>query len=197
MRIGLLGGTFNPVHRGHLLLAEGAKQILKLDQVLWIPARQSPHKAKGSSLASPKDRTAMVELAVRDHPDFKLSRIELERPSPSFTIDTVRQLQAQVKNRSVQWVFLIGSDIAPELTGWRQFDQLVKLVEFVAIPRPGNRSGLLPKGVREIPVKTLNISSSEIRKRIREGRPIRPFVPEAVCRYIEEHGLYRTKAGAG
>ena len=191
MRIGLLGGTFNPVHKGHLLLAEGAKRILKLDQVLWIPARQSPHKAKASALASPKDRAAMVELAIRDHPDFKLSRIELERPSPSYTIDTVRQLQAQVKGRSVIWFFLIGSDIARELPAWRQFDQLVKRVQFVAIPRPGYTGPLRPEGVKEISVKTINISSSEIRQRIRQKRPIRSFVPAPVCRYIEEHGLYR------
>ncbi len=197
MRIGLLGGTFNPVHKGHLLLAEGAKRILKLDQVLWIPARQSPRKEEADGLASPKDRAAMVEMAIRDHPDFKLSRIELERPAPSYTIDTIRQLQAQVKGRSVLWFLLIGSDIAPELPSWRQFDQLIKRVQFAVIPRPGHSSRVLPAGVKEIPVKTLNISSSEIRQRIREGRPIRSFVPEAVCRYIQERGLYRVPGGAG
>ena len=191
MRIGLLGGTFNPVHNGHLLLAEGAKQVLKLDQVLWIPARQAPHKAEVKGFASPRDRAIMVELAIRDHPDFKLSRIELERPPPSYTIDTIRQLQAQVKGRSVHWYFLIGSDTARELPSWREFGQLVKKLKFMAIPRPGHTSGVLPEGVREIPVKTVDISSSEIRQRIREGQSIRSFVPEAVCRYIEERRLYR------
>jgi len=133
----------------------------------------------------------MVELAIRGHPSFQLCRVELDRPPPSYTIDTVRQLQSELRDPEIVWYFLVGSDTALELPAWREFGRLSKLVEFVAIPRPGHPAGSLPDGVREIPVKTLEISSSEIRRWIREGRSIHSVVPEAVGRYIEEHRLYR------
>ena len=205
MKIGLLGGTFNPVHNGHLLLADGAEKFLKLDQVLWIPARIAPHKAEAAASrssfdsaqdersrgATAEDRAAMVELAIRDHPSFQLSRVELERPPPSYTIDTVRQIQSQLNDSKIELVFLVGSDTASELSGWRQFDRLSRLVRFAAVPRPGHPVGPLPGGVKEIPVKTLDISSSEIRQRIRQGQPVQSFLPEPVLRCIEEHQLYR------
>lgn len=207
MRLGLLGGTFDPVHNGHLALAEGAKQVLRLDQVLWIPARMAPQKAglgaAEDAHATPEDRAAMTELAIKDHPDFQLSRIELDRPAPSYTIDTVRQLKGQSGNPGNEWFFLLGADAAQGLSTWCQIDELLRLVQFVVIPRPvslapgrgGPRPGepkiALPAGVREIHVKTPDLSASEIRRRIQEGRSIEGLVPEPVHRYIEEHRLYR------
>ncbi|MBI3615479.1 MAG: nicotinate (nicotinamide) nucleotide adenylyltransferase [Candidatus Omnitrophica bacterium] len=200
-----MGGTFNPVHNGHLLLAEGAKKLLKLDQVLWIPAHIAPHKTEAdkscssfdkaqderSRSVSPEDRAEMVELAIRDHPSFQLSRVELERPPPSYTIDTVRQIQEQFKDSKNEWFLLVGSDTARELPTWREYDRLKQLVQPIAIPRPGKNSDPLPAGVREIPVKTPDISSSEIRELIRQGQPIQSLVPEPVYRYIEKRRLYR------
>ncbi len=190
MRIGLLGGTFNPVHLGHLLLADGAQEALQLDQVVWIPTRLPPHKSVPEEISA-EDRAQLVQLAIQDHPAFRLSRLEVDRPPPSYTIDTVRQLQAGSAEGSTNWFFLIGSDNVKAITTWRQFDQLVKLVQFVVVPRPGHPPVNLPSGIRLVDVKTLGISASEIRRRIREGRSIRYLVPESVRLAIEKRGLYR------
>lgn len=191
MRIGLLGGTFNPVHRGHLLLAEGAVKHLGLDELLWIPAHLPPHKDVEGKV-SPEDRARMVELAIQGRPAFRLSRVELDRPPPSYTIDTVTLLRRERPEPDHAWFFLIGSDIARDLGTWREIEQLKTLVQFIAVPRPGSmKTGSLPAGVREIPVQTLDVSSSEIRRRVREGLPVRDEVPEPVFRYMEEKGLYR------
>ncbi len=189
MRIGILGGTFNPVHLGHLLLAEGARETLELDQILWIPARIPPHKEPPGQVSA-EQRARMVELAISDNPAFRLSRVELERPAPSYTIDTVHQLRQQEISTVSDWFFLIGSDTAGELESWREIGQLKTLVQFVAIPRPGRPATRVPE-VRQIPVQTLDVSSSEVRQRIRENRSIRYWVPESVRLYIEEHRLYR------
>ena len=191
MRIGILGGTFNPVHLGHLLLAEGAMRELKLDDLLWIPAHLPPHKIVQGD-ASPEDRARMVELAIAGRPGFRLSRVELDRPAPSYTIDTVRQLQAGRPDPKTEWFFLAGSDTARELPGWKEIEELRKRVQFVTIPRPGGGGkGDSAKGVLEVAVTTLEVSSSQVRERIRRGEPIGDWVPEPVERFIREKGLYR------
>lgn len=188
MKIGLLGGTFNPVHRGHLLLAEGAVKQLLLDELRWVPARLPPHKEVEGKVSA-EDRARMVELAIGDHPKFRLCRVELDRPAPSYTIDTVKALQKE--NPGAEWFFLIGSDTARELPTWRQIDELMKRIQFVAIPRPGPAAGALPEGVREIPVQTADISSSAVREKIRRGESVQPWLPQPVWDYIREKGLYR------
>lgn len=185
-----MGGTFNPVHIGHLLLAEGAREAVPLDQVLWVPALIPPHKRVDAGISG-RDRAHLVELAISDHPSFRISRVELERPAPSYTIDTVEKLQSESQGQNHQWFFLIGSDIAGELAHWKQIDRLLALVEFVVISRPGHSMPRLLPCVRQIQVQTVEVSASEIRKKIREGRSIRTLVPESVRRYIEEKGLYR------
>ena len=194
MRIGILGGTFNPVHLGHLLLAQGALEEIPLDRVLWIPARVSPHKAVEAEVSA-EDRARMVELAIEGNLSFRLSRTELSRESPSYTIETIRWLRTESNDPKVEWFFLIGSDTAGELSSWRQIEELRRLVHFVAVPRPGQPTAALPDGVRSIPVKTLDVSSSEIRRRIQQKRSIRYLVPESVRSYIEERKLYRGGAG--
>ncbi len=189
MRIGLLGGTFNPVHRGHLLLAEGALKQLELDEVWWIPARLPPHKDLPGGVSA-EDRARMVELAIQGHPKFRLSRVELDRPALSYTIDTVRHLQAQRPDPNTEWFFLIGSDTARELSTWREMSELMKKVRFVAVPRPGEIPSRT-EGVLEIPVQTVDISSSEIRDRIRSGRSVEGLVPPPVEDYLQQRGLYR------
>lgn len=193
MRVGIFGGTFNPVHLGHLLLAEGAMKQIPLDEVLWVPARMPPHKTVEGDV-SPEDRYRMVELAIEGHPNFKISRVELDRKTPSYTIDTVRQLQKERGGAQTEWFLLLGSDAAAELPSWREIDQLLMLVQFVMIPRP---SEMVPGTIsKKVPGTVLNvqtppISASEIRKRIAQGRSVEDLVPEKVRHYIEEHGLYR------
>ena len=191
MKIGLLGGTFNPVHLGHLLLAEGAKRCLSLDLLLWVPAHLPPHKNMETRV-SPEVRARMVELAIQGHSAYRLSRVELDRPPPSYTIDTVKQLQAQFPERGNEWFLLVGSENARELPHWREFAELRKRVKFVAVPRPGDPvEGNLPSGVKRLAITTAHISSSNIRQRLRQGLEIRHLVPEAVGRFIAEKGLYR------
>ena len=191
MRIGLLGGTFNPIHNGHLLLAEGACRHLHLDLLLWIPAHLPPHKNVEGHVR-PEDRARMVELAIQGHPVYRFSRVELDRPPPSYTIDTVKRLQEQFPGRGNAWFFLVGSDNARELPSWRESEQLRKKVQFVAIPRPGDPvEGHLPPGVTRLPITTVNISSSQIRQRVRQEMEIRHLVPDAVARTIREKDLYR------
>lgn len=190
MRIGLLGGTFDPVHLGHLLLAEGAREALSLDHLLWIPAHVAPHKPAGPE-ASPEDRCRMVELAIQGHPHFRLSRLELDRPPPSYTIETVLRLQRDFPGSGNEWYFLLGAEAAAGLPSWRESQRLFVLVQFVAVPRPGVPVSRLPEQVRPLPVQTLDISASEIRQHVREGRSIRYRVLEPVRRFIEEKGLYR------
>ena len=189
MRIGLIGGSFDPVHTGNLLLAEGARETLRLDRVIWIPAAAPPHKSAGLS-APVEERVRMVELAIEGNPAFEVSRIELERSGPSYTIDTVRRLREIHPGADNRWFFLIGSDTAAELSTWRSIDELRKLVEFAAAPRPGSR-GLATPWVTELDVRTLAVSASEIRARVQEGRSIRYLVPEPVRAAIERKGLYR------
>lgn len=191
MRIGLLGGSFDPVHNGHLRLAEGAQTQLKLDQILWIPAHLPPHK-KISQRVQPEERASMVELAIQGHPSFHLCRIELERAGPSYTIDTVRGLQAQSKDGNTEYFFLIGSDAAEGLMRWKQIHELLTLVRFAVVPRPGVLGpAKLTEGVIPLQVETLDISASQVRERIRKGQSIEGLVPDAVCRMIEERGWYR------
>ncbi len=190
MRIGILGGTFNPVHNGHLVLAEGACRHLSLDQILWIPANAPPHKPLEGN-AGPEDRCRMVELAIAGHPAFRLSRIELDRPPPSYTIETVRQLQADSPDKKITWYFLIGADMAEKLSTWKEADALRRLVQFVLVPRPGVPSAGYPPDVKQIQVETPDLSASEIRRRVREGKPIQGLVPEPVGQYIQERHLYR------
>ncbi len=191
MRIGLFGGTFNPVHTGHLRLAEGALKFLNLDELWWIPAHLSPHKPADPASASPEDRAQMIELAIEGHPKFRLNRVELNRPPPSYTIDTVTELQRAHPSKEWEWFFLVGSDLARTLESWHRIDELLGRVTFVAIPRPGDSGEPLPFNVQRIPVQTAAVSSSEIRQSVREGRTVNASVPPAVNRYLQEKKLYR------
>ncbi len=190
MRVGIFSGTFNPVHEGHLLLAKGAQKELQLDQVLWVPTPLPPHKSVEGKV-SPKDRAHMVELAIQGNPSFHLSRVELDRSAPYYTVDTVELLKKQAKDLKGEWFLLVGSDDAKELPTWHQYQKLLGEVQCVVVPRPGYATAPLLKGMKQIQVDTLKISSSEIRQRIREGHAIRGLVPESVQRYIEKKGLYR------
>jgi nicotinate-nucleotide adenylyltransferase len=196
IRLGLLGGTFDPPHYGHLLVAQEAAWHVHLDRVLFLPARQNPLKF-GDPPSSAEDRCEMVALAIADNPLFQLSRLDLDRPSPSYTADLLRALQSPEH----ELFFLIGADILPELPKWRRPDEILQQARLVVVNRPTTQTpdldtleAVLP-GLRErverVHMPGLDISSSELRKRVAAGEPIRYLTPPAVERYILDKQLYR------
>ena len=200
MRIGLLGGSFNPIHRGHLAIARAARSSLALDRVVLIPSARPPHK-KDRSLAPAEDRLAMVRLAARDEPGLEVSAIELERTGPSYTIDTVRAFRDS--NPGAEVSFIIGADTLPELKTWRDVRALLSLATFAVAARPGNddlvRDAELVKQdlggtVVTVPIEPDPVSATGIRELVRAGKPIDGLVPDAVRDYIVAHDLYRERA---
>lgn len=199
IRLGLLGGTFDPPHYGHLLAAQEVAWRLQIDRVLFLPARQNPLK-RGEPSSSAEDRCEMVALAVADNPIFELSRLDLDRPPPSYTADLLRALESP----EYELFFLVGADILPELPKWREPRQIVQLARLVVVNRPGaprpdlDRLERLLPGVGErseqVQIPGVDVSSSDIRRRVAAGRPIRYLTPRAVERYIIDRGLYRSRS---
>jgi len=212
-RTAVFGGSFNPVHLGHLLLADEMLDRLRLDRVVFVPAAAPPHKP--AALLAPADhRFAMVQLAVAGHPGFEVSDVELRRSGPSYTVDTLEAL-----TRSGEELFLlVGSETFLDLLSWRQPRRLVELARLVVVPRTGSafdpESAAAQKVLREIGAErfvagdepitpatvaivravSLPISSSDLRARTRAGRSLDYRVPEAVAAYIRRHGLYAGSA---
>lgn len=195
-RIGLLGGTFDPPHYGHLLAAHEAAWQLDLERVLFLPARQNPLKRE-EPISSAEARCAMIELAIADNPRFELSRLDLDRPPPSFTVDLLRGLAAVDR----ELYFLAGADILPELPRWYAPAEILELARLVIVRRPGTPEpdlsrldAALPgagKRVTVLRIPGVEASSTILRTRVREGKPIRYLTPPAVEKYIQEHRLYR------
>ncbi|OIJ16180.1 nicotinic acid mononucleotide adenylyltransferase [Anaerobacillus arseniciselenatis] len=187
-KIGLLGGTFDPPHFGHLLIAEQALEACQLDEVWFMPTKIPPHK-KGSNLCSDEDRIEMVKKAINDHPFFKLSLIEFERNGPSYTIETMKELTAMYKEND--FYFIIGGDMIEYLPKWKEIDELLNLVTFVGVKRPGFIStSIYSDNLVLINVPQLEISSRDIRERLKQGRSIRYLLPDHVLAYIKERQLY-------
>ncbi len=195
--IGLLGGTFNPVHEGHLSIAREALRLFALDAVWFIPCAVPPHKPS-HNLASNEDRLAMLRLALAGEPRFQALSIEFERPGKSYTVDTVRALQAL--HPADGFVFIIGADTLPELHTWHQPLELLALVRIVTLARPGcipDPAALrLPAPWPEkllADLRTgepLDVASRDVRAKIAAGESV-SLVPEPVLHYIQEHNLYR------
>jgi len=182
-RVGVFGGTFDPVHVGHLAIANDALDELGLDRVYFVPARRSPLKQDGP-IASAEDRLAMLIAATLGEPRFRVSRVELEREGPSFTVDTLESLRGDGA------LFLIlGSDAYADFERWREPARIRELATIVLAARPGAPNA--PAGVRMLDSPLMDISSRELRARAARGRSLRYLVPEAALRYIEEHRLYR------
>ncbi len=187
-RIGLFGGSFDPVHNAHLALAQAALRDATLDQVRWIPAGQPWQKTR--ALTAAVHREAMVALAIAGEPRFVLDRIELERPGPSYTLDTVRALQAA--QPGAQWFLIVGQDQQAGLATWHGIDELLGLVTLAVAQRPAAPEVSPASGaVCAIELPPMNLSSTEVRARCAAGLPIDKIVPEDVARYIDQHGLYR------
>ena len=183
-RLALYGGTFDPVHHGHLILARDAMELLNLDRVIFVPAALSPHKLDTRPVAASL-RHEMLCAAVQDEPSFIVDDQEIHREGPSFTIDTVEQVHARHPDAELH--YLIGHDNVPELHTWRRIDDLRALVQFVVFGRGEN------DGSHSFPTlsRRVDISATEIRTRVASGRSIRYLVPEPVRQLIEKHHLYQ------
>ncbi len=198
-KIGIMGGTFDPIHIGHLVTADAVRIEYCLEKVLFIPAGNPPHK-QGSQVTPALHRYIMTTMATYSNPFFYVSAIEMERPGPSYTIDTVRLLHEHYGGQ-VKLYFITGADAVGDLPTWNNIDQLLDLCDFVATTRPGCADAiddvirqLGPKGAERIHRLTtpeLEISSTDIRDRVKKGRPIKYIVPESVENYILKENLYR------
>ncbi|MEE9199711.1 MAG: nicotinate-nucleotide adenylyltransferase [Dehalococcoidia bacterium] len=201
MRLGVLGGTFDPVHLGHQIIAEEARVKLSLDRVIFVPAGQ-PWFKDDVELSPSADRLEMLRLAVCSNANFHIDTQELERPGPSYTVDTLEELRSRL-GAEVELYFIIGLDALAEMPRWNRPARLADLCHFAGMGRPAftdmDVQGLekaIPGISRRIHIVDnvlVDISSSDIRRRVQEGLPIRYLVPEGVERYIREKGLYKTK----
>ncbi len=201
-KIGLIGGSFDPIHFGHLLAAQGAAEQLGLATVIFIPAMQPPHK-KYRHLAAFEHRYAMVKIAIRANPLFEVTDIERRRGGKSYSIDTIHQLRAEY-GMDKKLCFIVGADMVRDLPTWRQIDELVRLCAFAVVVRPGYdfdcdldeiEGRLGRKFVTEtrrniVRIPPVGVSATEIRRRLGAGKAVRYMVPEGVERYIQRHGLY-------
>ena len=188
MKLGLLGGTFDPVHHGHLRAAENARAALGLDRVAFMPSLVPPHRTTPG--APPLHRFAMVALAVTGNPAFFASPLELSREGPSYTVDTVAALRQEG-----EVVLIVGSDNLPLLPEWKDAQRLLTLCTVAVVGRPGEEHavppGLAAERFHAVAESEVPVSSSDLRRRVKEGRSIRYLTPPSVAQYIEDQGLYR------
>ncbi|MBI5359579.1 MAG: nicotinate (nicotinamide) nucleotide adenylyltransferase [Planctomycetes bacterium] len=201
MKIGILGGSFNPVHKGHLLIAETVRTAIGLDMVIFVPATVPPHR-KIKKLASPRHRLNMLRLAIKGFPEFRVSDIELKRGGMSYTIDTIKYFKKELGARN-KFYFLCGTDNIPELPFWKEFRALLKECQFVFYNRHGEHEKPLEKLAPFVDSETLkslkkhfldgviiNIAATDVRRRIKRKEPARQMVPEKVLKYILKNRLY-------
>ena len=188
-RVGIFGGSFDPVHLGHLILAEAALEELDLDRIIFIPAGVSPFKQDRPPGASPEQRLAMLRLATAGEPRFSVDDRELHRLGPSYAIDTVRSLMGDYPG--VRFLFLIGADNLSDLTRWHEADELMRLVDFAVFDREDSGASLVGESGLPVVRRRIDISSTEIRQRVTGGLSIRFMVPEQVYDYIMTQAPYR------
>lgn len=193
MRIGIFGGTFDPIHNGHLVIAQTAINEIPLDQVLFIPAGIPPHKTD-HEITSPELRLALVQEAIAGNPRFGVSTVELERQGPSYMIDTLKHFQSDAQHRNDRFFLIIGADNLITFQHWYHYDEILKLCTLAVYPR--YESDLL-KAAPEVMERAIvfkaprmEISSSYIRDLVKQGKSIKYLVPEAVERFILRHRLY-------
>jgi nicotinate-nucleotide adenylyltransferase len=196
-RVGMMGGTFDPIHVGHLAIADDVREALDLERILFVPAGTPPHKPAGA-VTSVAHRVAMVEAAIEDNEAFELSRIEVDRPGPSYTVDTVEALAA-----TLDVTVILSAETFHELPSWHEPDRLFAAAKVAVVPREGYAApdpAWLAQAfpgredrVRYVEAPHLGVSSTGIRARIAAGRTIRYLVPVAVASYIDAHDLYRSR----
>jgi len=188
MKIGILGGTFNPIHTGHLILAEEAREKLGLDKVIFVPAFLPPHK-DDSGIAPAKMRLEMVKLAIKGNKSLMVSDIEIKRDGRSYTIDTIRGFKKLFV--SDELYFIIGSDLLKYLDVWKDLNEIIKMVKFIAATRPGYPLEKIPSYIATLPIRAVDISAFEVRSAIKDNRSFRYLVPDKVFDYINKKRLYK------
>jgi nicotinate-nucleotide adenylyltransferase len=186
MKIGVYGGTFDPIHHGHLILARETREIFGFEKVIFVPAAASPFKS--SPTASAQVRLSMLRAATAGEAGFEVDDCELERPAPSYAIDTVEEIQ--VREGDAQIYYLIGEDNVPTLRKWHRFDELNKAVQFIVL----DRTGAPPDHPYPVVHRKIDISATEIRKRVASGQSIRYFVPQEVEEIILREKIYQEQA---
>ena len=193
-RIGVMGGTFDPIHHGHLVAASEVAQSFDLDEVVFVPTGMPWQKQK---VTEGEHRYLMTVIATASNPRFTVSRVDIDRDGPTYTIDTLRDLKAA--RPDAELFFITGADAIAQILGWRDHDELWQLAHFVAVSRPGHvlsTEGLPSEDVSQLEVPALAISSTDCRARVRSGNPVWYLVPDGVVQYIAKHHLYRSEAGA-
>ncbi|MGI6632976.1 MAG: nicotinate-nucleotide adenylyltransferase [Bacillota bacterium] len=199
--IGIMGGTFDPIHYGHLRAAEEVRQGFGLERVVFVPSGQPPHKI-AEEVTSPEQRYLMTLLATSDNPHFEVSRIEIDRCGPSYTLDSLRHFR-ETYSREKAIYFITGLDAILDIRTWKGYNELFNLADFIAVTRPGYSVQTLNdlgealgderfSKIHPFPVTLLAIASTEIRRKVREGKSIKYLVPDSVMEYIEKERLYLT-----
>ena len=191
-RIGVMGGTFDPIHHGHLVAASEVAQSFDLDEVVFVPTGMPWQKTK---VTEGEHRYLMTVIATASNPRFTVSRVDIDRDGPTYTIDTLRDLKAA--RPDAELFFITGADAIAQILGWRDHDELWQLAHFVAVSRPGHvlsTEGLPSEDVSQLEVPALAISSTDCRARVRSGNPVWYLVPDGVVQYIAKHHLYRSEA---
>jgi len=197
-RVGVMGGTFDPVHHGHLVAASEVAHRFALDEVVFVPTGR-PWQKDDRDVAPAEDRYLMTVIATASDPRFRVSRVDVDRDGPTYTVDTLRDLRAEYDARSVstELFFITGADALASIASWRDSDEVLGLAHFVGVTRPGHAladPGLPEGSVTLVEVPALAISSTDCRARVAAGAPIRYLVPEGVLEYVAKRGLYRAAA---
>ncbi|MDU0346072.1 nicotinate-nucleotide adenylyltransferase [Microbacterium sp. NPDC089180] len=191
-RIGVMGGTFDPIHHGHLVAASEVAQSFDLDEVVFVPTGRPWQK---DDVTESEHRYLMTVIATASNPQFTVSRVDIDRAGPTYTIDTLRDLQEQ--RPGAELFFITGADAVAQILSWRNHQELWDLAHFVAVSRPGHvltTEGLPSENVSQLEIPALSISSTDCRARVRRGHPVWYLVPDGVVQYIAKHHLYRSKA---
>lgn len=192
MKIAIMGGTFNPIHNAHLLSAEQVREGLGYDKILFVPAARPPHKSQ-PDMVSAEHRYQMVLLATAENPYFEVSRIELDRAGPSYTIQTIKTLR-HLYGKTTQLAWIIGADSLIEYKIWKDFDEVLRQCTLIATTRPNYDFERVPSEIRNLvttfQITGFDMSATEIRERVQNNTSIRYLVPETVAAYIDKHQLY-------
>ena len=191
-RVGVMGGTFDPIHHGHLVAASEVAHSLNLDEVIFVPTGRPWQK---SGVSESEHRYLMTVIATASNPDFRVSRVDIDRGGPTYTVDTLSDLRTQMPDAEL--FFITGADAIMQILDWKDVDRVWDLAHFVAVTRPGHDlslSGLSEEHVSRLEIPALAISSTDCRERVQRGFPVWYLVPDGVVQYIAKHGLYAQEA---